>query len=267
MTLARMEIGRNRRGVGTAFALLWLAVFSTGCGRGDKPVPVRLLIAASTKDAVKEVADQFTRDTGTEVTLNADDSSKLATQLVNGAPADLFLSANEEWANFVKDKGLAQEVRPLLGNSLVLVVPQDNPAHVSQPADLTGAAVKQVAVAGPTVPAGMYARQALCNLKLWDELEMQKKIVAGENVRVTLAYVEQGEADAGIVYATDAKITSRAQAVYTFPSTSHDRIVYPLVLLRSAATNEGAQRFFAFLRTPAAAEVFRKYGFTTLPGG
>src|SRR6185436_19773521 len=104
---------------------------------------------------------------------------------------------NEKWADFVKEKGFAHETKPLLGNTLVIVVPKENPAKVSKPEDLSGPAVKKIAVAGPTVPAGIYARQALTKLKLWDDLEQQKKIVPGENVRVALTYVERGETEAG----------------------------------------------------------------------
>jgi molybdate transport system substrate-binding protein len=173
----------------------------------------------------------------------------------------LFLSANEKWADFVQQKGLALESNPLLGNSLVIVVPKDNPAPVSKPEDLTTPAVKRLALAGPTVPAGIYARQALARLNLWNELEKEKKVVAGENVRVALTYVERGEVEAGIVYSTDARITERVQAVYTFDKAIHDPIVYPLVLLKRAEKNAGARAFFDYLQSSQATAIFRKYGF------
>lgn len=258
------------------FAVGLLGLLLAGCGgtsvgppsggSNAGPGSVFVLAAASTKDALQEAGAQFTRETGLTVKLNADDTSKLATQLVNGAPGDLFLSANKQWADFVKDKGFAQESAPLLGNTLVLVTPRGNPAHVGKPEDLKSPAVKRVAVAGPTVPAGIYARQALTKLQLWDELEKAKRIVAGENVRVTLTYVERGEAEAGIVYATDARITDKVQAVYSFEPGTHEPIVYPLVLTKAGAQNQAAGRLFDYLRSPAAAAVFQKYGFTR-PGG
>ncbi len=265
----------NRRGGCIAIGLGWLAVSVLGCGRTNDAGstcagkvtsgPLLALVAASTKDAVREVSDRFTRQSGVEVKISADASSKLAQQIVNAAPADVFLSANEEWADFVKDKGFALEVRPLFGNTLVLVVPAGNPSHVAGPEDLSGAAVQKVAVAGPAVPAGIYARQALRGLKLWDELEKQRKIVSGENVRTTLAYVEQAEVDAGVVYGTDAKITPKVQTVYTFAPSTHDKIVYPLVLLHSGTKNEAARKYFDFLCSDQAAEVFYGYGFVPLP--
>jgi molybdate transport system substrate-binding protein len=242
-----------------------IALTFTGCsGTSEKPRPVVALIAASTKDAVQELAAKFTADTGVEVRLSAEDSSRLAEQIVNGAPADLFLSANQKWADHVRDKGFATEATVLLGNTLVLVVPRGNPAKVSAPADLVGASVRKLALAGPTVPAGIYGRQALTHLKLLSELEQQKKIVSGENVRVTLSYVERGEAEAGIVYGTDARITDLVEVVYTFETSSHDPVVYPLVLLKDAGQSPGARKFFDYLRGPTAAEVFRRYGFTPL---
>jgi molybdate transport system substrate-binding protein len=238
-----------------------------GCGRGpEQSASILVLTAASTREAVQEVAASFTHETGVAVQLNADDSSKLATQIVQGAPADLFLSASQTWTEYVQKHGLAQDIKPLLGNDLVLIVPRGNPLKLTGPNDLTGPAVKRIALAGPTVPAGTYARQALRHLHLLDDLETQKKIVTGENVRITLAYVEQGEVDAGIVYATDAIITDKVETVARFPSSSHDRIVYPLVLLQSAQKNKQARKFYDYLQGQPAAAIFRKHGFAWLDG-
>ena len=242
-----------------------LAAVIAGCGGGQgKDGPVLALVAASTKDAVQEVAADFAREGGGEVRLNADDSSKLAVQVTQGAPAHLFLSANEKWADFVKDEGFAQDVTPLLGNALVLVVPKENPAGVAAPRDLAGPRVKRLAVAGPTVPAGIYARQALKSLGLWDAVA--GRVVSGENVRVTLAYVERGEAEAGIVYATDARISGRVRQVSEFGPGTHDPVRYPLVLLKAGQGHPAARRFYEFLQSPRAAAVFQKYGFTRLTG-
>jgi len=219
-------------------------------------------VAASTKDAVKEIAAAFTSEKNVEVKINADDSSKLATQIVQDAPAHIFLSANEKWADFVKEKGFAQETTLLLGNSLVIVTPKGNPAGIRRAEDLTKASLQRLAVAGPTVPAGIYARQALKKSNLWDALEADKKIVSGDNVRVTLTYMERGEVEAGIVYATDAKITDKVELVYTFPAETHDPIRYPLVLLKTA--NPSARSFFEYVQSSEAKGIFAKYGFSIL---
>jgi len=248
---------------GLLLALLGLA----GCGkeegqRGQGPVLV--FVAASTRDAVQEVAADFTAKHGIEIKLSADASSRLAAQIVHDAPADLFLSASEEWPDFVKDRGYSAQSCVLLGNALVLVVPESNPANVTGPKDLTGASVGRVALADPAVPAGKYARQALKKLGLWKDLERQKKVLSGEDVRVALAYVERGEADAGIVYATDARITDKVRQIYKFDPSTHDPICYPLVLLKGGSEKESAHKFYEFLRSSQAAEVFRKHGFTQL---
>jgi molybdate transport system permease protein len=248
--------------------LLVACLWSCTAARADNPNesagdrgPVVCLIAASTADALREIAAAFSADTRIAVKFNADDSSKLATQIVHGAPADLFLSANEKWADYVRKRDFAQQTHLLLGNTLVIVVPRGNPARVRQPEDLARAAVQRIAVAGPTVPAGIYARQALTWSELWAALEEQKKIVPGENVRTTLTYVERGEAQAGIVYATDARISNKIEAVYTFPPAAHDPLVYPLVLLKAGEGKAAARKFYDYLQTPAAETVFRKYGF------
>jgi molybdate transport system substrate-binding protein len=242
-----------------------------GCG-GDHAKPAAAttaiygFVAASTKDAVAEIAAEFRKTQPIDVKLNADDSSKLATQIAEGAPAHLFLSANEKWADFVRDKGHVQDRKDLLGNTLVLVVPKGNPASVKSAADLHKAAVKRVAIAGPTVPAGIYARQALKKLDVWDKLEKDRRVVSGENVRVTLTYVERGEAEVGIVYATDARISDRVENVFVFPEYTHDPIRYPLVLLKDADRVPQARAFYDFLAGPRGAEIFRKHGFTVLGG-
>lgn len=239
---------------------------SAGTGTGTGNTTVLCLNAASTKDVLKELGDAFAKTTGITVKFSPEDSSKLANQIAEGAPADVFLSANEKWADFVKDKGLAAETKPLLGNTLVMVTPKGNVAKVGTPDDLQKATVKRIAIAGPTVPAGIYAKASLSTLKLWDDLEKAKKITPSENVRGTLAFVERGEAEAGIVYATDAKVSEKVEVVYTFDAATHPKIVYPLVLLKKGAANPNAKKWFDYLQSKEAADTFRKAGFTSIAG-
>ena len=227
---------------------------------------VLCLNAASTKEALKELGESFKKETSITVSFSPEDSSKLANQIAEGAPADVFLSANEKWADFVKEKGLSETAAPLLGNALVMIGPKGNPAKITKPEDLKNPALKHLAIAGPTVPAGIYAKASLTSLKLWDELEKSKKLTPGENVRITLTYVERGEAEAGIVYATDAKISQKVEVVTTFDPSTHPKIVYPLVLLKRGAANPAAKKWFDYLQTKESAEVFKKYGFTRLGG-
>jgi molybdate transport system substrate-binding protein len=252
-------------------AILAIVAGQGGCaktvpqpGEPDSPRPILVSVAASTTDAMQTLADRFTAQSKVPVTLNADDSSKLAMQIVAGAPAAILLSANRKWAELVGEKGLALESTPLLGNQLVLIVSDGNPANVSGPADLTSPAVRRLALAGPTVPAGMYARDALARLGLLSALE--GKIVDGDNVRVALTFVERGEAEAGIVYATDAKIAGHVQVVAQIEPSLHEPIVYPLVLLKEAQDDRQARQFFEYLQSPDAAAVFQQFGFLWLPG-
>jgi molybdate transport system substrate-binding protein len=251
-----------------ALFLCLVAIAIVGCSRAPN-VPkeseaVIAFVAASTKEAVQEVADAFKAEKKIEVKIDADDSSKLAMQIAQEAPAQVFLSANEKWADFVREKGYAQEAVLLLGNSLVIVTPKENPGNVTKAEDLAKTSAKRVAVAGPTVPAGIYARAALKKLKLWETLKAAKKIVSGDNVRVTLTYVERGEAEAGIVYATDARISDKVEQVYTFAADTHEPIRYPLVLLKSGQASASARAFFEYLQSSKARGIFAKKGFTLL---
>ena len=157
------------------------AIGLCGCGGHDATTTqqnsVTAFVAASTQDAVKDVAEKFTHDTGIAVKISPGGSNTLAQQILNGAEADVFLSANEQWADAVKKKGFAAETRPLLTNGLVLVVPKENPAGIKRPEDLLGAKVEHVALAGENVPAGIYGKQALDSLHVYDDLVRDKKIV------------------------------------------------------------------------------------------
>lgn len=221
---------------------------------------VTVLVAASTKDAITEVAGNFQKETGIEVKISPGASNALAQQIINGAPADVLVSASSEWVDAVAKEGLVAERALLLGNQLVIVVHKDAPA-IASPADLTRDDVKHIALAGEKVPAGVYSRQALMFHKIYESLVSFKQIVRGSDVRAALTYVERGEADAAIVYATDALTAINVKIAYTFEPESHDKIVYPAALLAAAKGSAAAKRFYDYLRSPAAAEVFVKHGF------
>src|SRR6266511_1101359 len=246
-------------------ALSLAMVFVPGCqGKPGPPQAVTIFVAASTKDAIEEIAGVFKKEQGIEVRVSPGASNTLATQIAEGAPADLFLSANEEWTEALKAEGHALEARKLLGNSLAIAVPRGNPAGVKSPQDLRAPAVKKVALAGEKVPAGKYAEQALRSLGLYEALLGDKKIVRGQDVRVTLAFVERGEAEAGIVYSTDAMVSRDVETACRLDPKTHDPIVYPLVLLKRAPTEGSARKLYAFLQTAGARVVFERHGFTAL---
>jgi molybdate transport system substrate-binding protein len=246
--------------------LVFAVLISSGpLNAADETAPsLTILAAASTKDAITEIAKTFEKDAGIKVIISPGPSNALANQIINGAPADLFLSANQEWADKLKTEGMAADVRPLLSNGLVIVVPKGNPAKVASPKDLTSARVTRIALAGEKVPAGTYAQQALETLKLYQQLSTQRKIVRGQDVRATLNYVERGEVEAGIVYTTDARISDKVETAYTFDPKTYDKIVYPLVLTNRGKQNKAALKFHAYLVSDEAAAIFQKYGFLRL---
>jgi molybdate transport system substrate-binding protein len=218
--------------------------------------------AASTKEVVESLGKDFTAKTGVKVKVNPGPSNGLASQIIAGAPADLFLSANQQWADEVQKSGHAHAMARLLTNRLVIIVPSDNPANVKEPKDLLSTSVKKIALAGENVPAGIYAGQALSKLGWLDELVATQKVVRGQDVRVTLSYVERGEADAGLVYSTDAALASGVKIVHEFDPTLHDEIVYVLVLLEHGSANPRAKELYEFLQSPDADATYAKFGFS-----
>lgn len=231
---------------------------------GARRQSVMMSAAASTSDAVTQLSEKFRESTGMEVKINAGPSNGLATQILAGAPADLFLSASKEWADKIDEGGLADARAELLTNRLVVVVPKGNPAGVKTPEDLAGDAVKKLALAGENVPAGTYADQALTKLGLLQKLNAAGKIVRGEDVRATLAYVERGEAEAGVVYGTDVQPGANVEKACEFDPALHDKIVYVLVLVKHDAQSPAARQFYEFLQSTEADATYAKLGFVSL---
>jgi molybdate transport system substrate-binding protein len=211
------------------------------------------------------LAEIFSADTKVKVRINPGPSNGLANQIIAGAPADLFLSANVQWAEEVQKHDLAAASERLLTNKLALVVPEKSPASVHQPSDLLSDKVKKVALAGENVPAGMYADQALTKLDLFKTLTDAGKIVRGQDVRNTLSFVERGEAEAGIVYSTDLKAATGVVSVSEFDPSLHDEIVYVLVLLKHGEGRPGARQLYDFLQAEASNTTYEEFGFSRLP--
>jgi len=247
----------RRRAVLGPIALLWSL---PAAAQGQT---VTVFAAASLTDSLKQVAEAYKARTGIAVTLAFGASSTLARQIEQGAPADLFFSADTDWMDYLEKAGqiAAGSRKDLLSNALVLVAAKDaGPAPRIAPGfDLAGALGNgRLAMADPpSVPAGKYGKAALTALGVWDKIA--PKVVQAENVRVALEYVARGEAPFGIVYATDARIAP-VKVVGTFPESSHPPIVYPVALTKSASP--AARRFLAFLEGPQARAIFVKAGFS-----
>jgi len=252
-------LSTNRRLVLVAFLTLLFASY----GAKAQTPTVTVFAAASLTDAMKQVADTYKTKSGVSITLSFGASSTLAQQIDQGAGADVFMSADSEWMDFLQKNGrIADGTRKdLLGNELVLVAGRDaRPVPKIAPHfDLAGALGDgKLAMADPaSVPAGKYGKAALTALGVWDRVS--PKVVQAENVRVALEYVARGEAPFGIVYATDAKVAS-VKVAGVFPENSHAPIVYPVALTNTASP--AARNFLAFLSGPQARAIFEKAGFT-----
>ncbi len=231
-------------------------------GCASKPPAIHLFAAVSTKEAVEEVARDFEAQTGTRVTCNPAASSTLAQQIAQGADADLFLSADERWADYLADKGLVAERRDLLANRLVVVTPTGRvgePRPYKHLSDLADDEVKRLALALDPVPAGHYAREALKNAGIWPQVK--DRVREYGDVRATLAVVARGEVDAGLVYATDAAASDKVRVALEVPEKLHAPIRYPLVLVRRSGGSAAARTFYDFLDSEKARNHFRKAGF------
>jgi molybdate transport system substrate-binding protein len=228
------------------------------------PKPGILVFAASSlTDAMTEIGAEYEQASGAVVTLSFAASSALARQIEAGAPADVFISADPDWMDYLQSRRLIQTATrtDVVGNRLVLIAPagakvalQITPHFALAAALGTG----RLATGDPdSVPVGRYARAALTALGVWDSVA--DRLVRAENVRVALAFVARGEAPLGIVYATDALIEPRVRIVAVFPADTHPPITYPLALTHAAAP--AALPFVTYLRGATAAAIFRKYGF------
>jgi molybdate transport system substrate-binding protein len=218
--------------------------------------------AISLKDALDELGREYERDhPGAKISFNYGGSGTLQHQIEQGAPVDIFFSAAEKQMDELAAKGLIDPAtrRDVVGNALVLIAPSSTDTiHKFQ--DLANADVKVIALGdAATVPAGMYAKQTLEHLGLLTAVE--KKAVYGKDVRQVLTYVATGNADAGLVYATDAQTSPNVRTVFTAPPDSHDPIRYPVAVLKDSKNAAAARAFLEFIEGPHALEIFEKYGF------
>ena len=247
-----------KRLLGAAMALVLVA----STAHADE---VFVFAAASATNALDEIAALFAAKGLGTVKGSYASSSTLAKQIEQGAPADVFLSADVQWADYLSSRNLldAASRRNLLGNDLVLVAPAD----AKTPAITIAKGLDFAALLGDGrlstgdpdhVPVGLYLKQSLENLGQW--AAVQDKLARADSVRSALAFVERGEAPYGVVYATDAAVSKKVKVVATFPAALHDPVVYPVALVAGHGS-AAAKAYLDFLQSPAAKEVFAKYGF------
>ena len=229
---------------------------------------ISVFAAASLTDSLKEIAAACEKNSGDKIIFNFAGSGLLARQIEEGAPADVFFSADEARMDALEKKDLIVRAtrKSRLSNTLVIVVAADSDLKIAAPEDLAAAYVKQIALADPrTVPAGIYSKEFLEKRKLWSAVA--PKVVPAENVRAALAAVESGNVEAGMVYKTDAAISKRVKVACEIPAKEGPAISYPVAVIKASRNIEAARRFADCLNSPDATRVFEKYGFIVLPIG
>jgi len=223
---------------------------------------VHVFAAASLTDVMRAIAAKYEPISGDKLVFNFEGSNVLALQVMHGAPADLFFSADEAQMDRLAQAGAldAASRKDVLRNRLVAVVSKESPLQIKSPVDLTSPDIKHLALADPrSVPAGVYAKAYLEKAGLWEKIE--PRVIPTQNVRAALAAVESGNVDAGVVYQTDAKISKKVHVAFVFPDTAGISISYPAAVLHDAAQPEAARKFLTYLEGPEASAIFSSYGF------
>lgn len=250
----------------TAVLALGLTAGFYGTVKAGQPETVTVFAAASTTNALTDIGKMFEDKGMGKLVPSFASSSTLAKQIENGAPANLFISADEKWMSYLQERKLIDPSSrfDLLGNRLVLIAPSKSKVKevaIGPGFDLAKLlGNERLAMGNPEhVPAGIYAKQALEKLGVWKDVE--PKVARSEDVRAALTLVERGEAPFGIVYATDAAISNKVRIVGTFPEDTHPPVVYPAAIVAGKDTAV-SKSFLNFLKTDEAKAVFKKYGFT-----
>lgn len=252
-------MGTRRSRCLLGFALL--ATLRPAAVRADE---LLVFAAASLSDALQAIAPEYQKSSGDHLTFSFGASSDLARQIVAGAPADAFFSADTAKMDTVEAAGLVRKAdrANVLSNVLAIVVPHDAEKSIRTPAELL--TVERIALADPeTVPAGVYARKYLTEQGLWDRVK--EHVVPTADVRAALAAVEGAHAEAGIVYKTDAAISKNVRVTFTVPRDQGPPITYVLAPLAKGADKPAAQRLMAYLTGPAPRAVYERFGFVVLP--
>jgi molybdate transport system substrate-binding protein len=244
------------------FIILVLFIFASTAANADE---ILVAAAASLTDALKEVGAAYQAKSRHKVNFNFGASSTLARQIEEGAPTDIFFSADLSQMDRLEQNGRLEpgSRTNLLSNQLVIVVPADSTLVITSPKDLLKSEVKKIALAEPnSVPVGLYTSNYLKREGLWDKVK--GKIVPVLDVRATLASVESANVEVGFVYKTDAAISKKVKVVYTVPFDKGPKITYPVAIMKESKKKDAARDFINFLLSPSGKNVFKKYGFVVL---
>jgi len=222
---------------------------------------VNVYAAASLTDVLKEIAANYEQQSSDKIVFNFGASGLLARQITEHAPADIFFSADEAKMDELQKAGLivTETRRDLLSNSLVVIVPNDSSLAIASPDQLLSKTQK-IAIADPrAVPAGIYTKEYLSGIGLWEKLE--SKMVPTENVRAALAAVESGNVDAGFVYKTDANISKKVKIAFSVSIEKGPAIRYPVAIIKEGKNNAATEGFLRYLESANARKLFERYGF------
>jgi len=256
-----MTSAKRRWRISLCLAMFVVAAGINAC-REQTRTTLTLSVAASLTQTIGEIETLYQQThASVDFRNNFGGSGTLEKEIEQGAPVDVFLSAASGPMDELQAKGLIEPGtrHNLLRNTLVLIAPSDSKLQGFD--GLTGKALRQIALGDPgSVPGGQYGKQTLTALKLYDQVKA--KIVLAKDVRQVLTYVETGNADAGLVYATDAQGDAKVRVVATAPEGSHDAIVYPVSVVGAGRESGAAEQFVEYLGSPAAAAIFIKHGFT-----
>jgi molybdate transport system substrate-binding protein len=254
----------NSRWIRT-LSLIFISVFLLSWSARLYGSEITVFAAASLTDVLKAAAAAYEKQTGDKIVFNFGASSLLERQIEEGAPADIFFSADEAKMDSLEKKGLIHKEtrKSRLSNSLVIVTAADSDIKINSPAELADAKIRRIALADPkAVPAGVYAKAYLEKQNLWNAVE--PKIVPTDNVRAALAAVESGNIEAGIVFKTDAAISKKVKVTYEVPAKDGPKISYPMAVTTNSKSVESAKRFLDYLNSDDAAKSFKNYGFIVL---
>jgi molybdate transport system substrate-binding protein len=246
-------------------AAILVAAFLTGFVEVARADEILVAAAASLTDVLNEIGAVYRSKSKNSVNFTFGPSGTLARQIEEGAPADLFFSADLlQMDNLDKTGRLEPGTRRnLLSNQLVIIVPVDSKLAISSPKDLLKADIKRIALAEPTsVPVGVYSSKYLTDEGLWDEVK--SKVVPVQDVRATLASVESGNVEAGFVYKTDAATSKKVKVVYEVPIDKGPKITYPVAIVKESKKKAAAQDFMNFTLSPVGKGAFKKYGFVVI---
>jgi molybdate transport system substrate-binding protein len=248
----------------TAVLLLLLSSFFSLSAQAET---IRISAAASMSDTIKDLAGLYQKSNpNITILLNFASSGSLAKQIIRGAPADLYISANQKWMEYLLEKKLIapQTISLLACNKLVFVGQKRSDIHAIE--DISSLSL--IALGNPgSVPAGQYAAQAMQAAGIYKQLNHEHKLVISKDVRQALLYAERGEVDGAFIYLTDALPAKKVHILFIVAESMHNPITYPVALTRTGAKNSVSRSFYSFLHSPAAINILTKHGFQTITGG